>query len=311
MTDRSTGPRCGNNPNIQLTNGDRKVVDAFRAQLALREAAKPYIERAVWEDGDPVMEVIASTLWEHCARDDEEMPQLVRDDPRTIAAFAAAVARAHAAGVAAVADQSALRDRIAEALYAHDHPGHFVPLNETGTESTYQETAAAVLAVLPASADRATVLREEAALIRAHCPDHLDSNSADGSWMNCHCDVADDMERRAPVPAPADTGHDDTIWLERRPCGCIVSAAVAHVPGEWTLATAEDVALHFHPTEGERRRAAEAGLTVEPVTGAQYREQFRDRWHCNRHAAAQQPICKCPAEICQCGHHKAQQPKEA
>lgn len=28
-------------------------------------------------------------------------------------------------------------------------------------------------------------------------------------------------------------------------------------------------------------------------------------------AAAQQPICKCPAEICQCGHHKAQQPKEA
>jgi hypothetical protein len=25
----------------------------------------------------------------------------------------------------------------------------------------------------------------------------------------------------------------------------------------------------------------------------------------------QQPICKCPAEICQCGHHQAPQPKEA
>jgi hypothetical protein len=24
-----------------------------------------------------------------------------------------------------------------------------------------------------------------------------DSNSADGSWMNCHCDVADDMLKRA------------------------------------------------------------------------------------------------------------------
>jgi hypothetical protein len=40
------------------------------------------------------------------------------------------------------------------------------------------------------------VLREEAALIRAHCPDHLDSNSADGAWISCHCDVADDMLRR-------------------------------------------------------------------------------------------------------------------
>ncbi|MFJ9101346.1 hypothetical protein ACIRJM_23095 [Streptomyces sp. NPDC102405] len=58
---------------------------------------------------------------------------------------------------------------------------------------------------------RATVLREEAALIRAHCPDHLDANSAEGSWMNCHCDVADDMERRMAAEAPAteeqDAGH--------------------------------------------------------------------------------------------------------
>jgi hypothetical protein len=27
------------------------------------------------------------------------------------------------------ADRTTLRDRIAEALYAHDHPGHVVPLD--------------------------------------------------------------------------------------------------------------------------------------------------------------------------------------
>jgi hypothetical protein len=101
MTDQPIGPRCGNNPNVQLTDGDRKAVDDFKARLALQAAVKPYIERAVWEDGDPLMEVIAATIWGHCARDDEDMTQLVRDDPRTIAAFAAAVARAHAAAVAA------------------------------------------------------------------------------------------------------------------------------------------------------------------------------------------------------------------
>jgi hypothetical protein len=49
---------------------------------------------AVWIDGDPLMEAIAAAVWEHCARDDDDMPQLVLDDPRTIAAAAAPVARA-------------------------------------------------------------------------------------------------------------------------------------------------------------------------------------------------------------------------
>ncbi|MEW2420476.1 hypothetical protein AB0911_08020 [Streptomyces nigra] len=109
MTDRSTGPRCGNNPNAQLTPGDRKAVDDFQARLALQAAAKPYIDSAVWVDGDPLMEVIAATVWAHCARDDEYMPQLVCDDPRTIAAFAAAVARAHAGMAPAPVDQAALQ----------------------------------------------------------------------------------------------------------------------------------------------------------------------------------------------------------
>jgi hypothetical protein len=65
---------------------------------------------------------------------------------------------------------------------------------------------AAVLGMLPAGSEdttttRAATLRAEAARIRAHCPDHLDSNSAEGAWMACHCDVADDMERRLPEEA--------------------------------------------------------------------------------------------------------------
>jgi len=51
---------------------------------------------AAWIDGDPLMEAIASAVWEYCARDDEDMPRAVCDDPRTIAAWAAAVARNHA-----------------------------------------------------------------------------------------------------------------------------------------------------------------------------------------------------------------------
>ncbi|MFG2780790.1 hypothetical protein ACGFY7_23420 [Streptomyces prunicolor] len=96
MTEQPIGPRCGNNPNFQMSDRDQKAVDDFKARLALQSAVKPHLDSAVWVDGDPLMEVIAVTLWERCARDDEDMPQMVRDDPRTIAAFAAAVARAHA-----------------------------------------------------------------------------------------------------------------------------------------------------------------------------------------------------------------------
>lgn len=51
------------------------------------------------------------------------------------------------------------RDRIAEALYAHDHPSHLVPLNETGMGPAYRESADAVLAVMPAPADQAALAR--------------------------------------------------------------------------------------------------------------------------------------------------------
>ncbi|MDT0608807.1 hypothetical protein [Streptomyces lancefieldiae] len=81
-----------------------------------------------------------------------------------------------------------------------------------------------------------------------------------------------------------ETPVDDCIWLERHPCGCVASAAVAFVPDVWTLATADQAARHFSRTEGERRRALAAGLTVEPITGGRYRDEFQARWHCGTHS---------------------------
>ncbi|MDX3725254.1 hypothetical protein [Streptomyces caniscabiei] len=67
-----------------------------------------------------------------------------------------------APAVVPAADRAALRDRIADALYVHDHPGWRVPLREADVEPVYQERAAAILSVLPAPADRAAVLEEAA-----------------------------------------------------------------------------------------------------------------------------------------------------
>jgi hypothetical protein len=43
-----------------------------------------------WIDGHPQLEAIAAAVWEKCARDDEDMPQAVCDDPRNIAVAALA-----------------------------------------------------------------------------------------------------------------------------------------------------------------------------------------------------------------------------
>jgi hypothetical protein len=45
-------------------------------------------------------------------------------------------------------DLATFRERIAEDLYAHDHPGWLVPLRESDTEPVYRERAAAVVAGL-------------------------------------------------------------------------------------------------------------------------------------------------------------------
>jgi len=101
-------------------------------------------------------------------------------------------------------------DRLAEVLTAEVGQLRADLEHETERRQQWQrkynaEHARHVEVVRAFVTDRAAVLRQEAALIRAHCPDHLDSQSAEGSWITCHCDVADDMERRAseaPQQAP-------------------------------------------------------------------------------------------------------------
>lgn len=124
----------------------------------------------------------------------------------------------------ASADQPALRDRIVAAIKASpfdelrtvDH----APNGPLQITVKVDDLADVLLRRLPPPADRAAVLREEAARIRAHCPDHLDSESAEGAWMACHCAVADDMERRMAVEAQQQTemqprrGDQSEAWLK-------------------------------------------------------------------------------------------------
>jgi hypothetical protein len=117
MTNRSTGPACGNNPHHQMSDGDRQTVADFRSYLELRAATWEQLERAIWVDGDPLMEAIAAAVWEHCRT---ERPSRVIDHPRNIAAVAAAVARAAAssAGQAPATDRADddVRDQVLHAL---------------------------------------------------------------------------------------------------------------------------------------------------------------------------------------------------
>lgn len=72
-----------------------EYVDAFARELA---AASPAADRAAtpaaWSDDDPLMWAIARAVWQQCAPDEEG--QRVWDDPRNIAAAAAAAVRAQA-----------------------------------------------------------------------------------------------------------------------------------------------------------------------------------------------------------------------
>ncbi|MFE2967529.1 hypothetical protein ACFXKC_28425 [Streptomyces sp. NPDC059340] len=87
-----------------------------------------------------------------------------------------------------------------------------------------------------------------------------------------------------PVPL------EECGWLQRRPCGCIVSAAVAVVEtvddSGWVLATADQAHRHLNPTKRDRERAAKAGLTTELITMTHYRTNIGAKWECDAHAQA-------------------------
>jgi RPA family protein len=80
-------------------------------------------------------------------------------------------------------------------------------------------------------------------------------------------------------------------WIQRRPCGCIVSAVVAVVDAVdesgWVLATADQAHQHLNRTKRERERAAKAGLQTELITMTHYREHIGANWECEQHATAE------------------------
>lgn len=84
-----------------------------------------------------------------------------------------------------------------------------------------------------------------------------------------------------PVPL------DECGWLQRRPCGCIVSAVVAVVASR-VIATAEQAHQHLNPTKRDRTASEREGITVgttELITMAHYREHIGADWECEQHAA--------------------------
>ncbi|MGW4050833.1 hypothetical protein ACWENA_08365 [Streptomyces sp. NPDC004779] len=76
---------------------------------------------------------------------------------------------------------------------------------------------------------------------------------------------------------------DECAWIERRPCGCIVSAVAAVIEDNWTLATAGQATEHWHKTKRDRDQATRAGLTVELITMRHYRQDIGAKWECQQH----------------------------
>lgn len=136
---------------------------------------------AVWVDGDPLMEAIAAAVWEQCGRSDSG--SCVEDDPRTIAAVAAAVSVPPPAPRAD--DRGALRDRIAErperyAVAIHDAMESDLSLvdQEPGQQALFARAADAVMAL--ADSEQATLRRKLAAAekIRENADFHLGQEMA-------------------------------------------------------------------------------------------------------------------------------------
>lgn len=87
-----------------------------------------------------------------------------------------------------------------------------------------------------------------------------------------------------PVPL------EECGWLQRRPCGCIVSAVVAVVEtvddSGWVLATADQATRHLLPKKRDRDRAARDGIAIELITMTHYRTNIGAKWECEQHATA-------------------------
>jgi hypothetical protein len=163
-------------------------------------------------------------------------------------------------------DRAALRERIAEALYEHDHPGWRVSLRESDTEPVYQTRAAAVLplfaghdspaTVPPAPADQTAPLTLVDNLIE-HCPDH---GCVEPEWEDgCHCEIVPLLRRVAdavPVSGPGGAADEASSYAER------VNAPLSEAT---VNALRERLASGGVPVRTVRRRVADETRQPEPA----------------------------------------------
>ncbi|WP_199572695.1 hypothetical protein [Streptomyces murinus] len=106
---------------------------------------------AVWIDGDPLMEAIAAAVWEHCRT---EGTSTVADDPRNIAAVVAAVVSPPPSRAAEEVAKHVTRSIFALKTPSPDGSAHYQSGWDDGLEAAMDAAQDAVLAVLPAQADR-------------------------------------------------------------------------------------------------------------------------------------------------------------
>jgi hypothetical protein len=329
MTEQPVGPRCGNNPSVRLTPGDRKVLDDFRARLALQASAKPYVDSAAWTDGDPLMEVIAATLWKHCAHDDRDMPQLVCDDPRTIAAYAAAVARA--AAVTPSADQAAedLPDRLEAILTARftelGNPHSEMRRHEQGPDGwpashpvgprLVAEVLRELLAVETQTETRTPCSQPNACDGDELCGTHEEEQAhAEGEHEYCGITCETQMPSAPMYNAIVAHGIPGTGGMLDE---LLRRAAAGLLPTAEERQPAPDVVAFRNPDQPNALWCREHGLRwwgLTPLTS----EDLPDGGVCGQcgvdvlipQNAGVQAVCKCPAELCGCGHHAGVQTDE-
>ncbi|MFC9287255.1 hypothetical protein [Streptomyces sp. NPDC057052] len=161
------------------------------------------------------------------------------------------------------------------------------PCGDRNCRTCFAASTTAPAAVpVPPPADRAAILRQEADQIRAHCPDHLDSDSAPGAWMVCHCDVADDMLRRvAAEEQPAETQADRGAVLLEIATTLDGLAETDMICKRRSLGTARRLLA------GELRKMAAEPSTARPAVGDQ--PETQEEQHLGGRANAEDcPACK-------------------
>ncbi|WP_399554114.1 hypothetical protein OG582_40665 (plasmid) [Streptomyces anulatus] len=245
---------------------------------------------AVWSDGDPLMEAVASAVWEQCRTENS----IVVDDPRNIAAVAATVARqllgtTTTEGPAAAEEREPVQLRwgLDDVMYGDDDtttvllsgPGrepYWVELDPERTAALRDALAGS--ATPPAPADRAATLREAANGLAALGP--LDNLvSAPAAWneaidtLHRMADQIAEDEAAAGVQPPTTTEADT-----------VLAAAIPEWEAVYEPGNVSDYLIGYANTEAAAKGAAIAWVLSQTDKTADRLEWDPQNWN-DRHDA--------------------------